>query len=80
MYDPKPNSAHGEALFWGDAGSGGAIQGVTELTENIRTEDAWLHEVQDQMRAGTLSEDNWNFLHGRSTSCLLYTSDAADDM
>eukprot|EP00973_Karenia_brevis_P022037 3031095-Karenia_brevis.AAC.1 len=68
MYDPKPNSAHGEALFWGDADSGGAIQGVTELTENIRTEDAWLHEVQEQMRTGTLSEDNWNFLHGRPTS------------
>eukprot|EP00973_Karenia_brevis_P096093 12430579-Karenia_brevis.AAC.1 len=67
MYDPKPNTAHGEALFWADANREGAIQGVTELTENIRTEDPWLYEVQQEMRAGSLSEENWKFLHGRPT-------------
>ncbi len=57
---------HGQAIFWHEGE--GTIQGVTELDECIRTEDPWLYEVQEEMRAGALSEDSWNFLHGRQTS------------
>jgi hypothetical protein len=31
-------------------------------------QDPWLFEVQNEMRAGHLSEDNWNVLRGRETS------------
>ena len=41
---------------------------MTELTECVRTEDAWLLDVQNEMRAGDLSEDSWNFLHGRENT------------
>ena len=51
-----------------------STQGVLELEEGERSkgeggqgEDVWLQEVQDQIRNGTLSEDNWHFLHGRPT-------------
>ncbi len=40
------------------------MQGMTELTECVRTEDPWLYDVQEEMRAGDLSIDAWNFLHG----------------
>ena len=66
MYDPKPDAAHGQSIFW-HLGAG-CIQGITELTECVRTEDPWLLEVQTEMRNGSLSEDNWNFLHGRATT------------
>jgi len=39
------------------------VQGVTELTECVRTEYDWLLEVQEEMRAGSLSENNCHFLH-----------------
>ena len=65
QYVAKPTVAHGQAIFWHKGL--GVVQGVTELTETIRTEDPWLLEVQQQMRAGSLSEDNWHFLHGRPT-------------
>lgn len=39
-----------------------------ELTECVRTDDAWLFEVQQEMRQGRLSDDSWNFLHGRPTT------------
>ena len=51
-----------------------SAQGVLELEEGERSkgeggqgEDVWLQEGQDQIRNGTLSEDNWHFLHGRPT-------------
>ena len=66
QYDPKPDAAHGESIFWGVGEH--SVQGVTELDECVRTEDPWLFEVQEEMRKGQLSEDNWNFLHGRPTT------------
>ncbi|HIF22532.1 MAG TPA: hypothetical protein EYQ27_11655, partial [Gemmatimonadetes bacterium] len=65
QYDPKPDATHGESIFWGTGEH--SVQGITELEECVRTEDPWLLEVQQQMRDGELSEDNWNFLHGRPT-------------
>jgi hypothetical protein len=65
-YSPKPDVAHGQSILWGQGP--GSVQGVTELTECIRTEDDWLLEVQEEMRAGNLSENNWHFLHGRPTT------------
>ena len=65
-YDPKPDAAHGQSVFWHR--SKGCVRGMTELTECVRTEDPWLLEVQNEMRHGCLSEDNWNFLHGRNTT------------
>ncbi len=66
QFGPFPSVAHGQAIFWGQ--QAGCVQGVTELTECVRTEDAWLLEVQLEMRAGNLSENNSHFLHGRPTS------------
>ena len=65
-YQPAPTVTHGQALFWGGADVG--IQGVTELTEVERCKDLWLLDLKKQLRYGCLSEDNWNFLHGRPTS------------
>jgi len=65
-YDPKPDVAHGQAILWGRGE--GSVQGMTELTECVRTEDPWLLEVQNEMRSGNLSEDAWKFLHGQETS------------
>ena len=67
-FDPKPDVAHGQAIFW-HRGQG-AVQGVTELTECVRAQDPWLLEVQNEMRAGQLSEDICDFLHGRETTVL----------
>jgi hypothetical protein len=61
-FDPKPDVAHGQAIFW-HRGQG-SVQGVTELTECVHAQDPWLLEVQNQMRAGELSEDNCNCLPG----------------
>ena len=57
---------HGQTLLWGGPSSG--MQGVTELVRCERTADAWLTEVQQQLRYGQLSNDNRAFLHGRPTS------------
>ena len=57
---------HGQRLLWGEAAAG--IQGVTELIRSERTADAWLTEVQQQLRYGQLSDDNHAFLHGYPTS------------
>ena len=65
-YQPAPTVSHGQALFWGGGNVG--MQGVTELIEVERCKDIWLREVQEEFRHGCLSEDNWNFLHGRPTS------------
>ena len=64
-YAPAPTVAHGQAIFWGDGD--GCVQGVTELTECVRTEDDWLYSLQEEIREGKMSEDNWHFLHGRPT-------------
>jgi hypothetical protein len=65
-YNPKPDIAHGQAIFWhyGE----GSVQGITELTECVRTEeDPWLLQVQDEMRRGDLTLNSWQFLHGYDT-------------
>jgi hypothetical protein len=62
QFDPKPDIAHGQSILWGSGE--GSVQGMTELTECVRTEDEWLLQVQSEMREGRLSEDSWNFLHG----------------
>ena len=41
------------------------IQGVTELVECERCDDAWLREVQEEFRNGRLSVNNHAFLPGR---------------
>ena len=46
------------------------MQGMTELTECVRTEDEWLYSVQEEMRHGNLSEDNWKFLHGMQSTTV----------
>ena len=56
---------HGQELIWGYGGQG--IQGMTELVQCERTHDAWLQELQDQLRHGQLSDENHAFLHGRMT-------------
>ena len=66
QYDPKPDVAHGQPIFWGVDGQ--CVKGMTELTECVRTEDPWLLQVQQEMRDGNLSEDSWKFLHGVETS------------
>ena len=35
-----------------------------------RTEDEWLYSVQEEMRHGNLSEDNWKFLHGMQSTTV----------
>ncbi len=55
-FDPKPDVAHGQWILWGSGE--GTVQGMTELTECVRTEDPWLLQVQDEMRAGDLSKDS----------------------
>ena len=57
---------HGQTLLWGEAAAG--LQGVTELVRCERTQDAWLAEVQTQLRHGDLSDNNHRFLHGRPTT------------
>merc|ERR1711994_1036769 len=52
--------------MWGGEECG--IQGVIELSQVERCKDGWFGEVQQQVRHGCLSEDNWNFLHGRPTT------------
>ena len=58
--------AHGQALFWGRHSEG--MQGVTELDECERCDDAWLQEVQHEFRMGQLAEDTHAFLHGLPTT------------
>ena len=65
-YQPAPTVSRGQAPFWGGGNVG--MQGVTELIEVERCKDIWLKEVKEEFRHGCLSEDNWNFLHGRPTS------------
>ena len=52
--------------MWGGVNAG--LQGVFELHECERCDDPWLMEVQEEIRHGALSEDNFNFLHGLPTA------------
>ena len=65
-YEPAPTISHSQALFWSGGDKG--IQGITELHDVGRCKDEWLQEVQEELRHGRLSEDNWKFLHGERTS------------
>ena len=62
----QATALHGQTLLWGGPAVG--IQGLTELVRCERTGDAWLTEVQAQLRRGELSEDSHAFLHGNVTS------------
>ena len=59
---------HGQTLLWGEAAAG--MQGMTELARCERTQDAWLVELQGELRHGQLSDDNHKFLqlHGKPTT------------
>ena len=65
-YAAAPTIAHGQALMW--SGGEGGTQGVTELKQCERCDDAWLKEVQEELRNGRLSKNNHAFLHGLPTS------------
>ena len=45
----------------------GCVQGITELVECVRTDDEWLHQVQNEIREGALTETSHSFLHGKPT-------------
>ncbi|CAE7502899.1 pfh1 [Symbiodinium pilosum] len=61
-----PTTAYGQLLVWGGPEHG--VQGMTELLTCERTTDAWLQEVQAQVRVGNLSADMRAFLHGQPTT------------
>ncbi len=62
---PAPSISHGQSLFWSARETG--FHGVTELHQNERCDDPWLQEVQEEIRAGELSDGNYAFLHGEPT-------------
>ena len=43
------------------------MQGVTELSQCERCDDAWLLSVQAEFRRGSLQVDTHAFLHGEDT-------------
>ena len=62
----QATALHGQTLLWGGPDAG--MQGVTELRRCERTADAWLTEVQTELRHGQLSDNNHAFLHGAPTT------------
>ena len=62
----RATALHGQTLLWGGPDAG--MQGVTELFRCERTADAWLTEVQTELRHGQLSDNNHAFLHGQPTT------------
>ena len=62
----QATALHGQTLLWGGPDAG--MQGVTELLRCERTADAWLTEVQTELRHGQLSDNNHAFLHGAPTT------------
>eukprot|EP00959_Pyramimonas_sp_CCMP1952_P217294 4544699-Pyramimonas_sp.AAC.1 len=52
--------------MWG-GGEGGA-QGVAELGERERCDNAWLKAAQEEFRAGARTVDSRAFLRGRDAS------------
>ena len=65
QYAAAPTVAHGQSIFW--SRGPGCVQGLTELTECVRTVDEWLFQVQSEIRAGALTDESHRFLHGRPT-------------
>ena len=65
QYAVAPTVAHGQSIFW--SRGPGCVQGLTELTECVRTDDEWLFQVQSEIRAGALTDESHRFLHGRPT-------------
>ena len=65
-FQPAPTISHGQALLWSGPKTG--VQGVTELHQCERQDDEWLEDMQEEIRSGALSEDNYNFMHGLPTS------------
>ena len=65
-YTSLPPVLHGQSLLWGGAECG--VQGVTELEECERCDDAWLKEVQEEFRTGALTANAHAFLHSRDTT------------
>jgi len=63
---PRPDIEHGQSLLW--ARTENSAHGVSEVHTNERNKDAWLQEVQDEIRHGRLSFNNWCFLHGKKTT------------
>ena len=72
--------SHGQSLLWGGVDNPAwAFHGVTELAESERCrEDAWLQEVQLELREGRLCENSHAFLHGEATTvCGSWTNGVA---
>ena len=67
---PSATISHGQSLLWGGhENKSWAFQGITELIQSERCrDDAWLQEVQLEMREGKLSSSNHAFLHGSPTT------------
>lgn len=65
QFAATPDVAQGQAILGGRGPD--SVQRVTELTECIRTEDAWVLQVQEEFREEQLSEEPLHFLHGRPT-------------
>ena len=79
-YNPKVTISHGQSLLWGGpSNSSWAFHGITELEESERCrEDAWLQEVQIEIREGRLSQNSHAFLHGHETTvCGSWTNGEA---
>ena len=55
------------AFFWGQDPCNGLTAKPFELKVSKRIKDAWYSSVIDECRAGNLSDDNYNFLHGYPT-------------
>ena len=55
-------------FFWGQDALTGSTQPPFEFAICKRIKDAWYSKVVDECRAGDLSDDTYNFLHGYPTS------------
>ena len=56
QYAAAPTVAHGQSIFW--SRGPGCVQGLTELTECVRTDDEWLFQVQSEIRVGALTDES----------------------
>lgn len=61
-----PLALQGQRLVWAPPAHGG-LHGMTELVQCERTRDPWLQDVQAELRRGQLSQENFDFMHGRPT-------------
>ena len=69
---PDPLSDAGKKLMWEE------VQGMVELDERQRCNDAWWNEVTEEIRAGKLSDKNHRYLHGRPVEgCRLSAEERA---